>query len=470
MVLAGALLIVAVGLGWLLRPPSELRKLPPREAVRIENVHVLDPESGIARLSVVTVREGKIVSVETASAAAPAPKDLRVLDGEGGYLSPGLFDAHVHVFDEAELAAYLVAGITTVRNMSGMPFHVERAKEIEAGTLLGPTLYTSGPILNSPGPNAQVNHALVLTAEEARTEVHAQHAAGYDFLKVYSNLYAPAYSAVLEEARALGMPIAGHSPEGERKAGIPEEAPFEIPLEAVLDDGFQTLEHVETLVWHGLRDVPSPEGLAELAKKIGAAKVAVTPTLVAHENLVRMARSRGALAERPGIETLNPVMWMVDEGSRVFWASQDPDAREAARVDVHLELTRRLHEAGVPLVAGSDAGIFVNIPGASLRRELMLLGRAGLSADESLEAATSVAAEVLGFEDRGRIAPGLRADLVWLRADPRADLEVFAHPEAVWVDGRRLDRTRLDELEALARAPSFLRTLVRALPTLLAGG
>ena len=176
------------------------------------------------------------------------------------------------------------------------------------------------------------------------------------------------------------------------------------------------------------------------------------------------------IAERPGIETLNPVMWMVDEGSRVFWASQDPDAREAARVDVHLELTRRLHEAGVPLVAGSDAGIFVNIPGASLRRELMLLGRAGLSADESLEAATSVAAEVLGFEDRGRIAPGLRADLVWLRADPRADLEVFAHPEAVWVDGRRLDRTRLDELEALARAPSFLRTLVRALPTLLAGG
>ncbi len=84
---------------------------------------------------------------------------------------PGLIDMHVHVWDEAELPAYLANGVTTVRNASGMPFHLEFEKQIASGELIGPRLVTTGPILNSPGPNAQVNHQMVEGAAEAREAV-----------------------------------------------------------------------------------------------------------------------------------------------------------------------------------------------------------------------------------------------------------------------------------------------------------
>jgi cytosine/adenosine deaminase-related metal-dependent hydrolase len=132
----------------------------------------------------------------------------------GRTLLPGLIDAHVHLWDEAELAAYLAHGVTSIRNMSGLPFHLAVARDIDAGDLLGPDLVTTGPILNSPGPNQQDNHVLVTSAEEARAAVRRQHAQGYRTVKVYSNLYREAYEAILEESRRLGMALTGHTPEG----------------------------------------------------------------------------------------------------------------------------------------------------------------------------------------------------------------------------------------------------------------
>ena len=257
-------------------------------------------------------------------ADVPLAEGAQVIDAEGAFAIPGLIDMHVHVWGHAELAAYLLHGVTTVRNLSGMPFHLRMAEAIESGALLGPRLYTSGPILNSLGPNQQINHQIEQTADEARAAVEAQHSAGFDRIKTYSNLTADAYAGALAAARKHGMRITGHTPEGERLAGIPSHRDFQISFAEVLGHGFETIEHAESIVFHGLRDRRDKQAGLALARRIADAGVPVTATLVAQRNLVRMAQTRGDFAKRDGTQWLNPVTQAMEAESIAFWSGQDP--------------------------------------------------------------------------------------------------------------------------------------------------
>lgn len=249
---------------------------------------------------------------------------------------------------------------------------------------------------------------------------------------------------------------------------MPHEQPFDVAFEEVLDDGFATIEHVESIVWHGLRDRTDHAAMEALAAKIAASGTPVTPTLIAHDNLVRVAASDGAYLERPGTETLNPLMKRFEQGTYDFWAGQDPAAREGPRARFHLAATRALHEAGVPLVAGSDAGIFTNLPGAALTRELELLVKTGLTPHEALRTATANAAVAIGLPDRSRIAPGHPANLVLLPAGVLEDVSLAERPVGVMVRGTWLDREALDRLQASSAKVSETRTARRFVAMLLA--
>lgn len=390
----------------------------------------------------VLVRDGVIAEVGPSVAAPPG---ATVIDGGGRTLMPGLIDMHVHVWDETELLAYLAHGVTTVRNMSGMPLHLDLAARIEAGALAGPRLITTGPILNSPGPNQQVNHQLVADAAQARAAVEQQHAQGYRHLKVYSNLTRETYEAIVAEARARGMTITGHSPEGARAEGVPFERPFDIRFDEVLDDGFVTLEHMETIVWHALADDLDEAKARALARAIAAAEVPVDPTLIAHHALVKMAETDGAWAQRPESGLLNPVLVAFEAEHYAAWAARDPELRRAH--DAFFARAAALfHEEGVPLVTGTDAGIFTNIPGSAMTRELELLVAAGIPARDALAMATTNGAAALGIGDAvGQIAPGFRAELVLVDGDPLSDIGVVEHPVGlmrgdVWRDAADLAR------------------------------
>lgn len=387
---------------------------------------------------------------------AGAPQDIpdhpraRSVDAGGLYAVPGLIDMHVHVWGKAELAAYLASGVTTVRNMSGMPFHLRMAAAIERGELVGPRLLTTGPILNSPGPNQQINHQLVTSEVEARAAVKAQHDAGYSRIKTYSNLTVEAWRGIRKEVHARGMRLTGHTPEGERLAGIPFERPFRIPFLSVLDAGWETIEHSETIVWHGLADRLDPVAGQELAERIAAAGVPVTPTLVAHRNLVHVAETHGTFAKRAGTEWLNPVTQRTEQPHIAAWAITDPAAeREKARF--LSTFTGQMHRAGVLLVAGSDAGIFTNIPGVSLHDELDLLVEAGLTPGEAVASATANAAKALDQEGRlGCLEAGCTADIVFVTCDPHATISCLRHPAAVMHAGRWEGRAGLAALRASA--------------------
>lgn len=467
-----ALTVTLLALGSIGHPEALNPPHRPASAIRIDNVRLVSMAAGAPQVQTgqsVLIVDGVIKAVGPA-AGLPSPKGLQIIDGGGQTLLPGLIDAHVHLWDEAEMAGYLVHGVTSIRNMSGMPFHLPLARRIAAGRILGPDLVTTGPILNSPGPNAQINHQIVVTEAEAREAVRAQHKAGYRIVKVYSNLTREAYAGTLDEARRLNMTVVGHPVEGVREDGMPQTVPFDIPFEDILDDGLATIEHTESIAWHGLRDRLDEEAMAALAVRIAASGAIVDPTLIAHDNLVRVAASKGAYLRRPGTETLNPVIQYLEKDGHAFWSGQDPARREGPRSAFYLTATRMMFDAGVPLIAGSDAGIFTNIPGASLTRELELLVKAGLTPHQALRAATATAGPAIGLADVGQIAPGFRANLILVNGDPLSNVSLVEHPTWVISRGVWLDPRRMKGLDKASRQTSILRSLRRVIETLLSQG
>jgi hypothetical protein len=153
--------------------------------------------------------------------AVTVPSDAVVIDGRGQYLVPGLTDAHVHLTgtpspllhtrdDFGDAPLYLAYGVTTVVNLSGTPTLLEWRKRVETGTLLGPTIYTSGPFVNEPRVN---------TPEEVEHDIVAQAQLGYDLIKFHeffltttTGLSRPAYRRMVETARHIGIPLIGHAP------------------------------------------------------------------------------------------------------------------------------------------------------------------------------------------------------------------------------------------------------------------
>ena len=478
-ILIALFVLIAAGVAWFAAASSGYPDaLQPRRErpsmVRIDHARLIPMVAGADRVQEdhsVLMIDGVIDRVGPTRTFTNPPgvseTDMLVIDAAGRTLLPGLIDAHVHVWDEAELAAYLAHGVTSVRNMSGLPFHLSLIARIKEGRLLGPDISTTGPILNSPGPNQQPNHQLVTTAAEARAAVAEQYEAGYRTLKVYSNLEREPYEAILEEVDRLGLAITGHTPEGRRGPGVPFDAPFDISFQESLDDNFVSIEHVESVVWHGLSGRLDEAAMQVLAKQIAASQTVVTATLIAQDNLVRVAESDGAYLHRAGVETINPVIRWLESETYAFWSAQDPAAGEGPRAEFYRLATAILHREGVTIIAGTDAGIFTNIPGSSLTRELELLVKSGLTPYEALAAATSLAAPVIGFPDRGQVAPGFAANLVLVDGDPLSDISVMEKPEGVSVRGVWLDDEDLNELRRASRQTSLARTARHIAPVFL---
>lgn len=430
------------------------------ETLLLHNVQILHldrKEATVDQGMSILIEDGRITSIDPVEQTNEVGV-ATVINGRGRFVMAGLADMHVHIWDRSSLGAYLASGVTTVRNASGMPFHLRIADRIERGEIVGPRLITTGPILNSPGPNAQINHELVTSVEEARQAVRRQYEAGFRRLKVYSNLTSEAYGAILDEAELLGMTIMGHTPEGVREPGMPNDIPFEIGFGHILEGGFVTIEHVESIVWHGLRDRHDEYAGRELARQIAAAQVPVDPTLLAFYNLLRVAETQGGYLHREGTELLNPLLVAQSQAEYERWSGENVPTNRAA-FEFYKRMTQILSAEGVLIVAGSDAGIFTNVPGVSLIEELELLEQAGLDRNQVLRAATINAAKALDERDTaGRVAEGYRADLILLESDPSADLGALRSISAVVAGGRYLDRAALDRLLENAAIHDLQRT------------
>jgi imidazolonepropionase-like amidohydrolase len=418
----------------------------------LENVRVLDMRTGrLGAVQSLWIEDGRIVE-----AGDPDRSNLHRIDGAGQIVMPGLIDMHVHVLDEADLAANLAHGVTTIRNLGGMPFHLPLAARIDDRRLLGPQLLSTGGIINERGGrNVHELQTLVSGAEEARRVVRQQYAAGYRDLKVYSNLSRESLAAVLDEAAILGMSVSGHPVEGT------EADPVDIG--ETITAGFATIEHVESIVWAGLDDDTDPARAAALARRFAEARATVSPTLIVHQNLAAITERGEAHLNRPGMESFNPVMFGFEAESYQFWAGFESDNRTVMQA-FYVDFTRLLHEAGVELVVGTDAGVMVTPHGRSVLEEIELLISAGLTPTEALQAATINPARALGLAGEiGELSSTSRADLILLRDDPRNMPSTLHAPIGVMRDGVWIDQQGLANLRQASTKSSMPRTWWRVI-------
>ncbi len=397
-------------------------------AVVFKDVRVFDGTAILPKCAVVVV--GSTIAAVGPDVAVPPGAEI--IPGEGLTLLPGLIDSHVHVFSPRELRQSLVFGVTTVLDMSTLPQVFKPIKERQAA---GATpdmadLFSAGHSATVPGGHGTEYGGIVptlTTPAEAADFVARRKAEGSDYLKIMSGaakhvLTPETIVALASEARRQGLLSLVH-----------------VNVRAF---AAQAVEAGVSGLAHCFADVPPEDGLIGTMKAKGTF---VIPTLSVMNDLPGVPPSDlttdPRLAPDLAPDLVEALAIPARQGSSAAWSFGAAE-----------ETARRLHAAGVPLLAGTDSINPGTAHGASMHRELALLVRAGLTPADALAAATSVPAGVFGLRDRGRIAPGLRADLLLVRGDPARDVTATRDIVGVWKLGRRLDRdawrTRLDRLRS----------------------
>ncbi|HET9399614.1 MAG TPA: amidohydrolase family protein [Candidatus Acidoferrales bacterium] len=379
------------------------------------------PQSDVA----VLVSDGEVAAV---GVNVPIPRGTKTIDATGKFILPGLWDTHAH-FEQWEWGpAYLASGVTSVRDVGNeIEFLVPIRRSLNSGRGLGPEMRAAGLIDSDPG-SLTSEHAE--DAEHARAIVRRYHELGYEQIKIYQSLKPELIPIVADEAHRLGMSVTGHIPTGTDA------------LTAVRA-GMDQINHISFVT-----RVMRPAGATSVKLDSSEAQSAIR-LLVEHRTVVEptLARSefnghpqRLSFADiEPSVHWLPPELAIILNNSGI---SQDREERVAASFQAQLDTTRFLHSAGVPLLAGSDQVV----PGFSIHRELELLVRAGLTPLEALRTATVVPAKILGATDSATIAPGRKADLIVLDANPLDNISNIRRVHLTIRSGRAYDPNLLRKL------------------------
>jgi hypothetical protein len=410
----------------------------------IDRVHLVDVRLGtVVPDRQLVIENGRIAGIQ--AAATPIGAGEKVIDGNGAWVVPGLFDLHVHVHDRKYLGLYLAHGVTTVRNLRGLPMHLRWKRELQNGEWLGSNLYTSSPVLDGE-KHAHALQQVVTDPEKARQLVRRYDQDGYDLIKAYGYLAPPVFEAIVDEASRLGIPVAKHGPN-----------PIEgLPLSS--NQGLQSLEHVEDILQGALAFDFEPEPLGQWLAELKTIDPVVVPTLATFDHLTQLSERKELFIDGLPLDTLNPLYrTLLGEFSVKRWLGADAGVAQWNRKcrDYLLRVVKRLDEEGIRLAVGSDAGTMYMSPGSSTHLEMALMVEAGLSRAAVLRAATLNAAETLGIDERyGTAEAGRVADLVVVDANPLEDLGALQDPRAVIKAGQWISSEELKKLRESGENPS----------------
>ena len=441
------------------RTPRAKTAAAPAGPLVVTNVTVVDVRTGQLRPAVtVAIRGGRIASI-TATGAGPDPAGQRI-DGSGKFLIPGLWDMHVHLafgdwFPGARdivLPLFIANGVTGVRDMgSDLAPVLEWRRAIGAGTLTGPRIVTSGPMLDGPKPRFPASIAIT-TPADGRRAVRDLQKQGADFIKFQSLIPRDAVFAIADEAKKRGIVVAGHVPDAVRasEASAAGQKSFEHLIGI-----FEGSSPDETKFLTGPKGIGQflatydPARAAALFKLLARNRTWQCPTLVWERGGSLM--DERDLAHDP-LGKYAPKSWTEQAWRRftndIVAGYTDDLATRKRFVAKELEVVGGLHRAGVPFLAGTDTppGVFV-FPGFSLHDELELFVQAGFTPREALETATLNPAIYLGLQrDLGTVEAGKFADLVLLDANPLEKIGNTRAIAAVITRGRYLPRADLDRL------------------------
>jgi hypothetical protein len=417
------------------QPPGQA----PTVAFVTVNVVPMDSER-VLRNQTVIVQGGMIVAIGD---ALPIPAGAQMIDGHGtAFLSPGLADMHTHSETRDDMAVYLANGVTTVLNMGGSSSKLVdlTVPSINSGEIPGPHIYVSFMVDGSP----EYGNFVLKTPEEARAIVGLAKTNHYDFIKVYNDLSPECFPALVEEGKRLGITVIGH--------GVTS-----VGLEKQLDVGQIMVAHTEEFLYTTFgypdRGRPDPAQIPAAIAFIKRDRAFVTADLITYTTIAQQWGKPSVVKtflDRPEVRYLSP-------DRRLVWRRADYVTRKGD-VTPNLIFLRRftkdLSDAGVPLIAGTDAPSVPGIvPGFSLHDDLDTLEAAGLSRFQVLSAATRTPGHMIrrsipGAEPFGVVLPGNRADLVLTEANPLDGLATLRQPLGVMAHGRWYARADLEALLA----------------------
>lgn len=418
------------------------------------NVIPMDSKQVIENQTVV-VKDGRISAISDANEIQYS-QDAVVVDAKGKYLMPGLAEMHAHVppVDDLEpmkevLLLFVTNGITTIRGMLGHQKHLELRSKIQAGEILGPRFYTTGPSFNGQS---------VKTAAEGAQMVRQQKEAGYDYLKLHPGLTKEAFEGIAHTAKEVGIPFVGH-------------VSFDVGVWRAIEAGYSSIDHLDGFI-EGM--VPGIDTMSEeqtglfgmfVADKADTTQIPkLMQALKAHHIWVVPTQ---ALAERwfspTSAEQLQkaPEMVYMSAGDMYNWVRSKKTLQanpryDAAKINDYIQLRRKLIEEcqknGVGLLLGCDAPQVFNVPGFSTHQELQYLVDAGLSPYEALRTGTVNVATYLQSKDTGVIKKGAVSDLVLLNGNPLEDIGQTKNIAGVMMGNLWLSKQHIDqELEKLEK-------------------
>jgi imidazolonepropionase-like amidohydrolase len=397
----------------------------------IRAAHAFDGERFQDGGVTVLIDGARIIGVEPHGVAVP--HDCPVSEHDGTLL-PGLIDAHTHlvtdsrpgalgrvadysdteieqVIDDA-LRDHLAAGVTTVRDLGDRDYVVVRRRDRQRDVLrLEPTIVAAGPPITTPGGHCHFLGGVVDGAADLARAVTERAERGVDVVKVMASggVNTPGTEVtstqfrtdelreLVDRAHAEGLPVTAH-------------AHGTAAVEQAIDVGVDGIEHCTCITSSGFNDA-SERTLQSLA----SSGIVVCPTLGAdHEVMSTPPRPLQAVLDRFGLSVKQML-----QGRREF--------------------VGRLHRAGVRVISGVDSGIEPGKRHGLLPWAVQDLVEGGLTRAAALSTATSLAAQAIGVGDRkGRLVPGMDADLLLVDGSLPQDLAALRAPQAVWLQGKRV--------------------------------
>ena len=434
----------------------------------------------------VVVRDGNIIAIVEAHKSGRF-RSAKHIDGSSKFLMPGLSDMHVHLrmppqdFFDLNLAT----GVTTVFNMGigdggGKIDQLALRASIAAGTMDGPRYLVSGP---------QIESDSIKSLDEVDRILREQGERHYDAVKIHGDLSPEIYNALITGARQRGFRIRGHGQHMmplaqtlrmdcvehveellyvSRDATLGKEAKF-----GAEENG--DINNFLTAYYHNLSRLDDPTYRAEVVKEIASSGVFWDPTLIIYSMIPIYVSddSFAALADDRRLAFLPESMRResLDKEKNEYRAGLVPVfSKFLLSVDDHssvkdhfdrtmkilLTLTKELHDAGVPLLVGSDA-FGALVPGFAQHQEMELLVKAGLTPYEALQAATVNAAKFLGEDAQaGTIEVGKRADFILLGANPLDNIQNAAGLRGVFTHGKWYSAEDLEmRLSRVAKNSSY---------------
>jgi len=422
----------------------------------IKNVNIVDVEKGI-----IIANKNIAIAADTIKRIYDSNLSIndfvKIIDGSGKYIMPGLWDMHTHYQSSYRYSTDLLLanGITGVREMWGKMDTINNIREqSRLGHLLAPDIYSSGQIIN--GGKGWLPFKVVENKDEILNEIEKQIEEGVDFIKIYNRFTKEAYIALSDICNELNIPFSGHLPNSMNywEAIEANQHSIEHQMRFLINCSSNPAEYEKIRMEEG-KEAEALNFLVEhfdeklfdsLTTSLSKSNTWLCPTNIYWENFYN----------RDNPEFIhNKMLEYIPKNTQLFWGTpkeileekKNEFAAGRSKTKFQISLMKDLADAGVKILAGTDFPNPYCYPGFSLHDELQLMVEGGMTPAQSLKTATLNPAIFLKKENElGKVNEGYIASLVLLDANPLEDIRNTTKINTVFLRGNYLNRSRLDNM------------------------